>query len=242
MEDWDRQAPPERLTLLAFLDDRQVDMGFHLLFHGVGKPRRELEPGEADLWISPSQLHETLDLIANTDVRVSVDDGNVSDLEVILPALKCRSLMATFFPIAGRIGEPGSLSASAIRELRDEGMPIGSHGMRHRPWRRLTADEEYEEFVVARERLMDVLQRPVNAAACPRGAYDRRSLRVLRRLGYSHVFTSDRGPSDPEAWIQARDSIRRWDDRDSVAAAVIRGPSAPTRLVMYGKRLIKRLR
>ena len=147
-----------------------------LLFHGIGTPQRALEPGERDVWVQQAELTEILDLVRGQDVRISVDDGNRSDVDIMLPALVERGLTATFFPIAGRIDTTGSLSAEAIRELRDAGMAIGSHGLRHRPWRRLDTTAISEELIQAREILEDTVQLPIVEAACPRGAYDRRAL------------------------------------------------------------------
>ena len=45
--------------------------------------------------------------------------------------------MGTFFVIARRIGEEGSLAEGDLRELVDNGMSIGTHGYGHRPWRKL---------------------------------------------------------------------------------------------------------
>ena len=56
---------------------------------------------------------------------------------IALPALRERGLTATFFVVAGRLGEPGFLDERGVRALADAGMAIGCHGMRHRPWRGL---------------------------------------------------------------------------------------------------------
>jgi hypothetical protein len=64
----------------------------NVCFHGIGSPRRELEPGEDEYWISVSAFHQILDAIAGRkDIRLSFDDGNISDVEVGLPALLERS-------------------------------------------------------------------------------------------------------------------------------------------------------
>ena len=48
-------------------------------------------------------------------------------------------------------------------------------------------------------------------AACPFGSYDRRVLRALRRTGYRHVYTSDRGLARRGDWLQARNTVQRAD-------------------------------
>src|SRR5262245_43698338 len=94
-------------------------------FHGVGTPQRELEPGEARYWVGVDQFHSILDeLSAWPTVRLSFDDGNLSDLDIALPALLERGLTADFFVIVGRLDSPGSLAVDDVRELRKRGMNI----------------------------------------------------------------------------------------------------------------------
>ena len=57
-----------------------------LTFHGVGEPPRVLDRGEADVWVSKKRFVALLDAAAERDdVRITFDDGNVSDLEHALP-------------------------------------------------------------------------------------------------------------------------------------------------------------
>jgi peptidoglycan/xylan/chitin deacetylase (PgdA/CDA1 family) len=184
----------------------------NLTFHGVGEPERCLDPGEAPYWLGRRQFESTLDsVIGRGDVRITFDDGNDSDLEYALPALRNRGLTATFFLVAGRLGAPGFLDRRGVRELAAEGMAIGCHGMSHRSWRRLEDDAMWEELVDARRLLEQVVERPVTEAACPFGFYDRRVLRSLRRCGYRRIYTSDRGTARSDDWMQARNSVRTGD-------------------------------
>jgi peptidoglycan/xylan/chitin deacetylase (PgdA/CDA1 family) len=186
-----------------------------LTFHGVGEPPRVLDRGEADVWVSKKRFAALLDAAAErNDVRITFDDGNVSDLEFALPALRARGLEATFFIVAGRIGTPGFVDASGVRQLAAAGMEIGSHGMRHRPWRHLDAMARDEELVRAKAVLEEVVDRPVTEAACPFGTYDRRVVAGLRAAGYRRVYTSDRGTTRPDDFLQARNSVGPRDEPD----------------------------
>jgi peptidoglycan/xylan/chitin deacetylase (PgdA/CDA1 family) len=189
------------------------DRTINLTFHGIGATERRLEPGEADVWVSRDQFVSILDSVkGRDDVRITFDDGNASDLEHALPALRERGLKGTFFVVAGRLGEDHFLDAAGVKELAAAGMEIGCHGMRHRPWRRLGEAELREELVEAKTRLEHVLERPITRAACPFGSYDRRVLRVVREAGYEQVFTSDRGSARHDAFLQARTSVGPSDD------------------------------
>ena len=186
-----------------------------LTFHGVGEPPRVLDRGEADVWVSKKRFAALLDAAAErNDVRITFDDGNVSDLEHALPALRARGLEATFFVVAGRIGTPGFVDASGVRQLAAAGMEIGSHGMCHRPWRHLDALARDEELVRAKALLEEVVERPVTEAACPFGSYDRRVVAGLRAAGYRRVYTSDRGTTRPDDFLQARNSVGPRDEPD----------------------------
>lgn len=215
----------------------------NICFHGVGTPRRALDPGEDDYWVTTDQFHRILDELAGwPQLRISFDDGNRSDLQLALPALRERELTADFFVLAGRLASPGSLDPDGVRELHRHGMRVGSHGMSHRSWRGMDQATRAEELVTAREALAEVLGAPVETAACPLGRYDRRVLAQLRRLGYTRVYTSDRRRARPHAWLQPRFSVRRYDTPESLRAEALGRPDPVrrTRASLVG--LAKRLR
>lgn len=216
--------------------------GWNLLFHGVGAPRREMEPGEDALWITADTLAAILDVVAERPVGLSVDDGNTSDVDLVLPALVRRGLTATFFILSGRLGQRGSVSAAGVRELRDAGMRIGTHGLDHIPWRGLSSGQAHREHVQARERLEEVIQEPVTVAACPLGRYDRRVLGRLRRLGYEHVYTSDGWPATHGAWLQPRYSVRGDDTAEGLQGRLDGHRTVRSRAVATAKATVKRLR
>lgn len=189
-----------------------------LTFHGIGTVQRPLDPGEDEVWLRSEEFAPVLDAAARDAdrVRLTFDDGNASDVEIALPELRARGMRATFFVVAGKLGEHGYLDEGGVRALADAGMGIGCHGMRHRPWRHLTDADLREELVDARRLIESVVGRPVHEAACPFGSYDRRVLGSLRAAGYKRVFTSDRGWARPGAWLQARNTLRT----DAATAAV----------------------
>lgn len=192
----------------------------NLTFHGVGDPPRALDPGEADVWISKERFLALLDAAADRDdVRITFDDGNLSDINHALPAVRARGLEATFFVVVGRLGTPGFVDPSGVHELVAAGMRIGSHGMTHRPWRGLDERARNEELVRAKALLEEVIGQPVTEAACPFGSYDRRAIASLRSAGYHRVYTSDRGTSRPNNFLQPRNSIGP-DDKPAILGRI----------------------
>jgi peptidoglycan/xylan/chitin deacetylase (PgdA/CDA1 family) len=180
-------------------------------FHGLGEPHRTLTEAERHIWLDTADFLTELDALAGrNDVRITFDDGNASDAAIALPALRDRGLTATFFVLAGFLGEPGYLDHAGILELIGNGMEVGSHGMRHRDWRRLDDDQLTVEIVEGRHRLQEVAGREIRLASCPFGSYDRRVLARLRQTrAYDHVFTSDGAVASPRAWLQPRSTLTR---------------------------------
>jgi len=220
-------------------ENRQVN----ICFHGIGRLQAEREPGEAQYWISLKQFQHLLDILVNRpEVAISFDDGNRSDVDVALPSLLERGLQATFFPIAGRLSDPRSLAPAALRELLDAGMAVGTHGMWHRPWRRLTAAETREEFDQAREEISEAAGQPVTRAAVPLGQYDRKALAQLRRRRYTEVNTSDRRLARPGAWLQPRFSVRADETPQTLEASVAAANAPVMRVRNSVVGLLKRLR
>lgn len=200
-------------------------MTINLCFHGIGTIKNEREPGEARYWVTRDRFLSILDEVGGSEqVRLSFDDGNASDIAVGLPALLDRGQTATFFALAGRLTDAASLSPSDLRQLRSAGMEIGSHGWEHIPWRGLTPDESQRELVDARAALTEASGGPIDDAALPLGRYDRRLLGQLRRSGYRTVYTSDRFPARPTAWMQARYSVTADDTAASIRSVIDHKP------------------
>ncbi|WP_312676435.1 polysaccharide deacetylase family protein [Microbacterium sp.] len=189
-----------------------------ICFHGIGTCTREREDGESRYWMTTEVFHRVLDAVAEApDVALSFDDGNRSDVELALPALRERGLRATFFVLAGRLEDPASLGAADLRDLRAAGMRIGNHGWTHTPWRGLSETDARRELHDARTALAEASGAEIADAALPLGRYDRKTLRRLHARGYHAVYTSDRFPFSDRSWLRARYSVTAMDTAASVA-------------------------
>jgi peptidoglycan/xylan/chitin deacetylase (PgdA/CDA1 family) len=215
---------------------------FVLNFHAIGKPQRAFVDGEGDVCVDRGQFAEILDVVAGRrEVRLTFDDGNRSDLTEALPELASRGLPAEFFICPARFGTDEFLDAGDVRELREAGMTVGSHGMDHVRWRKLGSAGMQREIVQAKQVLEDALGVPVDTAACPFGAYDRRTLSALRAAGFKRVYTSDGGRAEATDWLVARNTVRRGDTAESIERLLDRSRDART-LLLRGKRWVKRWR
>lgn len=213
-----------------------------LNFHRIGKPKREFDDGEADVCVEREQFVEILDVVSGrSDVHLTFDDGNSSDVTEALPELTRRGLQAEFFVCPARFGTAEFVDENDVRELHLAGMSLGSHGMDHVRWRRLEPSAIDREIVQAQRLLEDALQAPVETAACPFGAYDRRTLSALRAAGFKRVYTSDGGRAHAKDWLVARNTVRRCDTAESIER-MLNGSGASASLAHSAKRRIKRWR
>lgn len=216
----------------------------HILnFHGIGPISKTLDPGEADVWIETRAFEQILDVLPRDEsVAITFDDGNASDLEIALPALLRRGLLAEFFVNTDKLGLEGYLDVAQVKELAAAGVEIGSHGLAHRSWRGCDDAALRHELEGSRKVLEDILDKAVTHCACPLGAYDRRVLRGLKRAGYTRVYASDGGTARADARLQARTSLGPNDSPPSVRRPLATHPRGFDSLLRQIKTTIKRLR
>jgi peptidoglycan/xylan/chitin deacetylase (PgdA/CDA1 family) len=139
-------------------------------------------------------------------VAITFDDGYEDNRVHAMPRLAARDMTATFFVTAGFVERDEEvmthlseawltprerlrpLSWSQVRELRDEGMAIGSHTWSHRNLARLSMADSEEDLRRAREVLEERLRERVRAVAYPWGKLGRhvteQTLAAARRAGY----------------------------------------------------------
>ncbi|MDK3016776.1 polysaccharide deacetylase family protein [Pseudodonghicola flavimaris] len=181
-----------------------------LIFHGLGSPARQLEPGEARFWLSRDRFCAILDRIAAMGPAaplITFDDGNASDIGIALPELEARGLTAVFFLLAGRLDQPGSLRREEVTALAAAGQRIGLHGRDHRDWRQLDATGRQQEFRDARAELADLSGQAIDWAAAPFGLYDRRVAGRIATEGFGALFTSDWGQARQDGFLRPRNCI-----------------------------------
>ncbi len=161
------------------------------------------------------------------DVRLTFDDGNLSDVEIALPLLIERGLHAEFFVCPGLFGQPSRLAEDGVRELVAAGMQIGSHGWHHIDWRSAGAAQVMQEVQESREVLRELTGTDITHFSVPFGSYDRHVLSELQHFGVSRVYTSDGGRANADAWLQARTSLRS--DLDHAWLDRVLDPNPPLR-------------
>lgn len=204
-----------------------------IILHGIGTPKRPLEPGEDVFWLSHQKFLTALDRIAEMGTaapQITFDDGNVSDVEIALPELLARGLTATFFLLTSRLGQPGSLTRADVTALAGSGQTIGLHGADHVDWSRLDEAGRVREYQSARDVLRDLSGQPVDEAAAPFGFYNRQVVTDLQNLGFRALHTSDRGPVYKGAFIRPRNCLEGPMD-DAALDDALKGKVRPLRAI-----------
>ena len=137
-------------------------------------------------------------------VAITFDDGFASVYEHALPVLRQHGLPATVFVVAGTLAPGGrevdwvdtppswrlrTLDVGSIRELRDNGVTIGSHSFGHDVLPDLDAEVCEVDLRESRQLLEDLVEGPVPFLAYPRGRHSRVVRTAAERAGYTHAFT-----------------------------------------------------
>lgn len=215
----------------------------NLTIHGIGEPARDLDPGEAKVWLSFDTFEAILDELIKFDIfRLSVDDSNYSDIKFILPALQKRNLTAIFFVTAGKLGQHGYLGREDVKTLVQKEMEIGTHGMYHRDWRKLDDAELSIEIHQSKSILEEITGQTIDKISCPFGSYDRRVLRELRNADFKKVYTSDEGQTQDKSWIQPRRSLNIDNNAQSLNEFIADSMSITNTFIKGLKKSIKRWR
>lgn len=181
-----------------------------LMYHGIHDSERDDGVFNPVYSVTTDAFRRQLDRLADlgfTTVRLdehreethpvvlTFDDGDVSNLEVALPLLQERGMVAEFFVTSGFVGRPGMLTPLGVRELAEAGMRIQSHGRTHEPLADLDDAVLEGELSGSRDALESWSGTRPDALSLPGGRGGARELRIAERLGYRHVLNSVPGPN-----------------------------------------------
>ena len=123
---------------------------------------------------------------------ITFDDGGVSAIEAIAPALERLGWRGYFFMTTGWLGAAGFLDRGQLRELRSRGHVIGSHSETH-PSRMSSCSTRQllDEWSSSVECLADVLGDRPATASIPGGAFSPLVAEAAGRAGIKLLFTSE---------------------------------------------------
>jgi peptidoglycan/xylan/chitin deacetylase (PgdA/CDA1 family) len=169
-----------------------------LVYHSISSPA---EPMAGDIDISPARFEQQLDWLARTGkvvpleetlnqtrssaIAITFDDGYRDNLTVALPLLEKFSVSMTLFAVAGFVGSDGYLSEPELREISKHPLiTIGSHGLWHRHFNRITLDEARFELTESKRLLEDTIGKPIDLIAWPYGECSAEVEQLAGECGY----------------------------------------------------------
>lgn len=143
-------------------------------------------------------------------LTVTFDDGNITNFINAYPILNKFNIKAYFFIIISKVGVLGYMDWQQIRQLKDSGMIIGSHGISHRNMAGLSDSEIDCELSESKRTLEENLEQKVDYFSVPFGFYNKKILEKVRKAGYKGMFTSKF--TDNDGFKFGRIAVRRnWD-------------------------------
>ncbi|MFC1709911.1 polysaccharide deacetylase family protein [Candidatus Omnitrophota bacterium] len=163
-----------------------------LTYHSIGNSNKS-EIGNNLYCTSEKDFREQIQYLRkNKDkvIALTFDDGCESSHKYVFPILKEAGFIAYFFVIASKVGSSGYMNWQQVKELRDAGMIIGSHGMTHRILTELSDEDLDYELKESKRILESNLKQSINYFSIPRGFYNKKFIEKAKDCGYKAVFTS----------------------------------------------------
>jgi peptidoglycan/xylan/chitin deacetylase (PgdA/CDA1 family) len=147
---------------------------------------------------------------ADRTTCITFDDGGSTDADVAVPILLDRGARADFFVSAARVGMPGFVSWSQLRDMAAAGMSIQSHGYDHRLLDDLAPADAEHELRASKALIEDRLGRAVTLFAPPGGRLPAHAVRAARAIGYHAICSSRPGRWRPgRAFVLPRFAVLR---------------------------------
>jgi len=172
-------------------------------------------------------------------ILITFDDGLIDNYTNAYPILKEFGLKAYFFILVGKVGRDGYMNWEQIRQLRDAGMVIGSHGMTHRILTELNDAELDYELSESKKILEQKLGAGVEYLSIPRGFTNKNVIEKVKKVGYKAVFTSN--PKDSDGYKRGRIPVKSNWSIEYFARVMKNGPSLKDRAGEWVKGLSKKM-
>lgn len=138
-------------------------------------------------------------------VAVTFDDGFASTFEHAMPILEKYRVPATMYIVANRIGGDNDwmhtrgmpkrqlMDAIQIREMDAAGIAIGSHTLNHMRLPEIGDEQLQLEVGDSKQRLEELLTKPVYHFAYPYGLYNKSTRDTVERVGYASACSTRSG-------------------------------------------------
>jgi peptidoglycan/xylan/chitin deacetylase (PgdA/CDA1 family) len=216
--------------------------GFRVLtYHAVGNPVDGDVNGIYDL--KPTAFRAQVDQVVataqrfdipivpftsspTTGIAITFDDGYADLLGVVLPEMTRRNLPFHVFITADKLvsGDPRYLTTEQLRELAGSDLvTVGAHGASHRPLTELAPDQCLSDLRASRERLAEVIGKPVDTMSYPFGLVNDSVRNRVGEAGFTRAACSTWGFNDHDTDPLLMRRIDMWagDSNRTVANKVL---------------------
>ena len=185
-------------------------MSLVFLYHGVIRDGSDVPPGReegAELYdLNMARFEEHMESLAKQGVSVGTingqqdlppkvvitfDDGEENNFKNAFPILRRFNFPAYFFVTVSRIGKKGYMNWEHLKELRDVGMVVGSHGLNHLILTELKQKQLEEELAGSKDLLERHLKVNIKDFSVPRGFCSAKILEKAHEAGYTRIFVSE---------------------------------------------------
>jgi peptidoglycan/xylan/chitin deacetylase (PgdA/CDA1 family) len=181
------------------------------MYHNIVDTNEDLHLYDVSLKSFEEQMgyiHDMYNVIRDTSVILTFDDGYKIWAGEVLNLLKKFNLKAYFFVCIKNL-DKGEITKEDILKLKNNGMIIGSHSVTHRFLHLLEESEIYYELYESKKTLEKIIGEEVKYFSVPRGIYNSRMLKIAKEVGYEYLFTSNFGINETEDFLLKRIAIKR---------------------------------
>ncbi len=185
-----------------------------IVYHTISSPKVSL-PSNID--ISPERFESHLEWLSKRAERVvtlrellssandkenlyaiTFDDGFRDNLTVALPLLEKYNLPMTLFAVAGFIGKEGYLSKEELKTMATHPLvTIGSHGLYHKHFSKLSKDEAVFELTESKKILAEITGKQIDLLAYPYGDCNLQTESLSEECGYQAAWSIWNGMNTP---------------------------------------------
>jgi len=148
---------------------------FHAFLKGAGKV---------------SSLKESIAGKSDSKTIVTFDDGHISNYDAAKYMWENDLGTADFFINPERVGQSFYMNWDQIRELKEQGMSIQSHGLDHQYLSDCSDEELHRQLLESKRIIEKHIGTEVTILAPPGGRFDARTETLCHRIGYKHIAHS----------------------------------------------------
>lgn len=124
-------------------------------------------------------------------VALTFDDGLSDVFHIAYPFLKKKQIPFTVFVVTDFLDTDGYITTEELKILAaDPLVTIGSHGMSHKVFPQMTAEEKKKELIISKEKLEIVIGKEVEFFAYSHGQYDEETLSLVKVYKYAFGVTA----------------------------------------------------